>query len=129
MAGVNKAIILGRLGKDPEIRFAPSGMGVCNFSVATSERWKKKDGTTEERTEWHNVVVFDKLAENCAEYLKKGSQVYIECRIKTEKYDDKEGVTRYATKINAHTVQFLDGKKQEAQATSQAPDTGDSIPF
>ena len=129
MAGVNKAIILGRLGKDPEIRFAPSGMGVCNFSVATSERWKKKDGTTEERTEWHNVVVFDKLAENCAEYLKKGSQVYIEGRIKTEKYDDKEGVTRYATKINAHTVQFLDGKKQEAQATSQAPDTGDSIPF
>ena len=128
MAGVKKAIILGRLGKDPEIRFAPSGMGVCNFSVATSERWKKKDGTTEERTEWHNVVVFDKLAENCAEYLKKGSQVYIEGRIKTEKYDDKEGVTRYATKINAHTVQFLDGKKQEAQTTSQAPDT-DDIPF
>ena len=129
MAGVNKAIILGRLGKDPEIRFAQSGIGVCNFSVATSERWKKKDGTTEERTEWHNVVAFEKLAENCAEYLKKGSQVYIEGRIKTEKYEDKEGVTRYATKINAHTVQFLDGKKQEAQATSQAPDTGDSIPF
>ena len=129
MSFLNKVMLIGRLGKDPDIRYASSGTAVCNFSVATSRSWKDKDGNKKEEVEWHNVVAFDKLAENCAEYLKKGSQVYIEGRIKTEKYDDKEGVTRYATKINAHTVQFLDGKKQEAQATSQAPDTGDSIPF
>ena len=91
MAGVNKAILVGRLGGDPEIRYTPSGAAVANFTVATSENWKDKDGQKQEKTEWHKIVAFAKLAEICGEYLHKGKQVYIEGRIQTRKWEDKDG--------------------------------------
>src|SRR5690606_26707219 len=107
---VNKAIILGNLGKDPEVRFTNSGQAVCQFSVATSERWLDSDGNKQERTEWHNVVVWGKQAENCGQYLNKGSQVFVEGRIQTRSYDDKDGNKRYMTEIVAKDVRFLGGK-------------------
>lgn len=128
MAGVNKVILLGNLGKDPEIRYTPGGTAVCFFSVATSRAWKDKEGNKKEETEWSNITVFEKLAESCAEYLKKGSKVFIEGRLKTDKYD-KDGQTHYATKIIAGSVQFLDGaKKAEGQGEPAPPDNSD-IPF
>ncbi len=99
MASVNKAILLGHVGKDPEVRFLPSGDAVANFSLATSESWKNKNGQKQERTEWHNVVVFGKLAEIVRDYVTKGKQVYIEGQITYEDWTDKEGVKRKATKI------------------------------
>lgn len=107
MASVNKAIILGNLGRDPEIRYTQSGKPVASLAVATSERYKDRDGETQEKTEWHNITLFDRLAEVADEYLKKGSPVYIEGRIRTEKYTDKEGVDRYATKIVADRMQLI----------------------
>jgi len=114
MNGINKAIIVGHLGKDPETRYTPSGSAVTNFSVATSENWKdKQTGAKQERTEWHNIVIFGKLAEIAGEYLKKGSAVYLEGKIQTDKWQDKDGKDRYTTKINAHTMQMLSGGSQE----------------
>jgi single-strand DNA-binding protein len=125
MAGVNKAIILGRLGRDPEIRYTESGQAVCNFSVATSERWKDKDGEKKESTEWHRIVVWGKNAENCSKYLAKGRQVYLEGRIQTREWKDKDDNPRSTTEINAQTVQFLgDGEKRES-----APPKDEDIPF
>jgi single-strand DNA-binding protein len=107
MAGsVNKAILLGRLGADPELRYTPSGQAVANFNLATNER-VQRDGTWEDRTEWHRVVVWGKLAERCNQYLKKGNQVYLEGRIQTRKWQDRDGGDRYTTEIVAFTVQFL----------------------
>ncbi len=111
MAGVNKAIILGHLGRDPEIKYSQQGLAIVNFSVATSEVWyDKASGEKKESTQWHRIVVFGKPAENCGKYLSKGSQVYIEGRIQTRDYD-KDGQKHYITEIVANTVQFLGGKQ------------------
>ena len=107
MASVNKVILVGNLGKDPDSRFLPDGGAVCNFSVATTDKWKDKSGEPQERTEWHRIATFNKLAEICGEYLKKGSQVYIEGRLQTRKWQDKEGQDRYTTEIVADRMQML----------------------
>ena len=106
--GVNKVILVGNLGKDPESRYMPNGKAVTNFSVATSESWKdKQTGEQREQTEWHNIVMYERLAEIAAEYLKKGSQVYLEGRLRTRKWQDKEGRDRYTTEIIANEMQML----------------------
>jgi single-strand DNA-binding protein len=107
MAGVNKVILVGNLGKDPEVRHTPQGNAVCNLSVATSESWNDKSGQKQERTEWHRVVVWGKLAELCSKYLQKGRQVYLEGKLQTRAWDDKDGHKRYTTEILATTIQFL----------------------
>ena len=104
---VNKVIILGRLGQEPELKYTPGGAAVCNFSLATSENWTDKSGQRQERTEWHRVVVWGKLAELCNQYLSKGRQAYVEGRLQTRSWDDKDGNKRYTTEINATTVQFI----------------------
>lgn len=140
MSGLNKVQIIGHLGADPDTRYMPSGKPVTNIRVATSETWKDKDtGDKKEKTEWHSVVFFDKLAEIAGEYLRKGSLVYIEGKLQTRKWQDKEGKDRYTTEIIAQQMQMLGGKPQgERQATPrQEPstppaDTGgfdDDIPF
>ena len=123
MKGVNKAIIVGNLGADPEARFSASGTAMCTIKVATSESWKdKQTGEKQERTEWHRVKFFGKLAEIAGEYLKKGSQVYVEGSIRTDKYTDKEGVERYATDIIAQNMRLLGGgPSSEAPKPSHAP--------
>ena len=111
MAGVNKAIIVGNLGNDPEIRYSANGNAIASISVATSDRWKDKNtGEQQERTEWHRVKLFSRLAELAGEYLKKGSQVYIEGRIQTSKYQDKDGNDRWSTEIVAREMTFLGGR-------------------
>jgi single-strand DNA-binding protein len=107
MASVNKVILIGNLGRDPETRYLPSGDAVTNISVATSEKWKDKSGETQEHTEWHRVAFFGKLAEIAGEYLKKGSPVYVEGRIRTRKWQDKEGQDKYSTEIVADRMQML----------------------
>jgi single-strand DNA-binding protein len=107
--GVNKVILVGNLGADPEMRYTPSGAGVCEFRIATSESWTDKNNQRQERTEWHRVIVWGKRAEVCAKYLSKGRQVYVEGRIQTRTYDDKDGNKRYVTEIIANDVQFLGG--------------------
>ena len=123
--GVNKVILIGNLGKDPETRYLPSGGAVANVTVATSESWKdKQSGESKERTEWHNVVFYQKLAEIVGQYLKKGSQVYIEGSIRTRKWQDKEGHDRYTTEIIADQMQMLGGRPG---GSGSAPmDRGDS---
>ena len=119
---VNKVIIVGRLGQDPELKYTPSGAGVCNFSVATTESWADKSGQKQERTEWHRIVVWGKLAELCNQYLSKGRQAYIEGRLQTRSWEGKDGQKRYTTEINAATVQFLGGAagaSKDASAGSQ----------
>ena len=109
--GINKVILVGNIGKDPETRYMPNGKAVTNFSVATSESWTDRtSGDKQERTEWHNVVLFEKLAEIAAEYLKKGSQVYIEGSLRTRKWQDKEGKDRYTTEIVGRDMQMLGGR-------------------
>jgi single-strand DNA-binding protein len=142
--GVNKVILVGNLGKDPEIRYMPSGGAVANITIATSEQWKdKQSGEMQERTEWHNVVFYDRLAEIVGEYLKKGSQVYVEGSIRTRKWQDKEGKDRYTTEIIARDMQMLGGRGggagsgQEPQGQSQprgsspgkTEEFDDDIPF
>ena len=107
--GVNKVILIGNLGKDPEVRFTPSGAAVSNFNIATNESWTDKSGQKQERTEWHRIVVWGKLAELCGEYLKKGRQCYVEGRLQTREWTDKEGKKNYTTEVVAQTVQFLGG--------------------
>lgn len=110
MSGLNKVMLIGRLGKDPELRYTPGGLAIANFSIATSEEWKDKDSREKkERTEWHRIVVFGKLGELCGEYLAKGRQAYIEGRLQTRSWE-KDGVTRYTTEVVASNVQFLGGK-------------------
>ncbi len=111
MASVNKVIVLGNLGRDPEVRYTPSGAAVCNLRIATTRNWKSKDsGEKMEETEWHSVVLYDRQAEIAGEYLKKGRPVYIEGRLKTRKWQDKEGVDRYTTEIVADSMQLLGGR-------------------
>jgi single-strand DNA-binding protein len=119
--GVNKVIIVGNLGKDPETRYMPSGSAVTNLRIATSESWKdKQSGEQQERTEWHAVAMFGRLAEIAAEYLRKGSQVYIEGKLRTRKWQDKEGKDRYTTEIVADEMQML-GSRGSAGAGASAP--------
>ncbi|MCU0592071.1 MAG: single-stranded DNA-binding protein [Desulfobacterales bacterium] len=142
MAGINKVIIIGRLGNDPEVRYTPSGAAVAKFSVATSEEWKDKNtGEKKERTEWHRITVWGKLGEICGEYLSKGRQVYVEGRLQTSSYDDKDGVKRYSTEIVASDVQFLGSKEsgggrsgggappRESLGGQGLPPSDDDIPF
>jgi single-strand DNA-binding protein len=114
MASLNKVILIGNLGKDPETRYAPSGDAICNITVATSETWKDKtSGEKKEQTEWHRVVFFGRLAEIAAQYLRKGSQVYVEGRLQTRKWQDKDGQDRYTTEIRADEMKML-GSRQGA---------------
>ena len=120
MASVNKVILVGNLGRDPELRYTPGGQAVTSFSVATNERWNDKEGKTQERTEWHRIVVWGKQAENCANYLQKGRPVYIEGRLQTREWEDKEGQKRQTTEIVAQTVQFLGGREGGAGGAPRA---------
>ena len=135
--GINKVIIVGNLGSDPELRYTGSGTAVCNLSVATSEKYKDRDGNEVETTEWHRVVAWARLAEICGEYLKKGSQIYIEGSLQTRQYEDKDGVTKYSTEIKAREMQMLGGRdggnaggssdefdQSERPARSAAPRSG-----
>ncbi|MFO1408206.1 MAG: single-stranded DNA-binding protein [Steroidobacteraceae bacterium] len=109
--GINKVIIVGNLGQDPETRYMPSGKAVTNLRIATSESWKdKQTGEQKEQTEWHSVVMYDRLAEIAAEYLRKGSQVYVEGKLRTRKWQDKEGRDRYTTEVIANEMQMLGGR-------------------
>ena len=108
MAGINKVILIGRLGSDPEVRYTPSGVAVANFNIATSEEWKDKDsGEKRERTEWHRIVAWRRLGEICEEYPSKGKQVYVEGRLQTRDWEDKDGIKRYTTEIVANQMLML----------------------
>jgi single-strand DNA-binding protein len=110
---VNKVILLGRLGREPEMKYTPGGAAVCTLSLATTESWNdKSSGQKQEKTEWHRVVVWGKLAELCNQYLSKGRQAYVEGRLQTRSWDDKDGTKKYSTEINATTVQFIGGQAQ-----------------
>lgn len=113
---VNKVLLIGNLGKDPEVRFTGSGQAVARFPLATSETFNDREGQRQERTEWHNVVVWGKQGEQCGQYLTKGRQVYVEGRIATRQYDDKDGNKRYITEVIAQRVQFLGGRGGDAPA-------------
>jgi single-strand DNA-binding protein len=110
MASVNKVIIVGNVGRDPELRYTQSGQPVASFSIATNERFKDKDGNWKDRTEWHRIVAWARLAEICGEYLRKGSQVYVEGRLQTRKWTDKDGNERYSTEIRGDRMQMLGGR-------------------
>ncbi|GEL69101.1 MULTISPECIES: single-stranded DNA-binding protein [Myxococcus] len=112
--GVNKVILIGNLGADPEVRFTPGGQAVANFRIATSESWVDKNGQKQERTEWHRIVVWGKLAELCGEYLKKGRQCYVEGRLQTREWTDKENRKNYTTEVVANAVTFLGGGGRDA---------------
>lgn len=141
---LNKVILIGRLGRDPETRHMPNGEAVCNFSVATSEAWNDRNGQRQERTEWHNITMYRRLAEIAGQYLKKGSQVYLEGKIQTRKYTDKNGVERTAYDIIVNEMKMLGGGNSEQQAQAETPtsprrqapaatvngsDESDDIPF
>jgi single-strand DNA-binding protein len=128
MASVNKVILIGNLGRDPETRYMPDGGAITNISVATTDKWKDKNGEPQEKTEWHRVAFFGKLAEIAGEYLKKGSQVYVEGRLQTRKWQDKEGQDKYTTEIVADRMQML-GSRQgmgggERDAGGERPSGG-----
>ncbi len=142
--GVNKVILVGNLGQDPEIKYMPSGQAVCNITIATTESWNDKtSGEKVEKTEWHRIVFFRRLAEIAGEYLRKGSQVYVEGRLQTRKWQDQSGNDRYTTEIVANEMQMLGGKgggvatmpesspssSQPEPATAGAEDFDDDIPF
>jgi len=138
---VNKVILIGNLGKDPEVRFTNNGSAVARFPIATSEVWNDRDGNRQERTEWHNIIVWGKQGETCGQYLAKGRQVFVEGSIRTRSYDDKNGVKRYITEIVAQRIRFLgggggtrvapeadSGQGEEMQGGSQPP-IDDDVPF
>ena len=129
MSSVNKVIILGRLGADPEVRFTPSGDAVCNLSVATSENWKDKAGERQERTEWHRVVLYRRLAEVAGEYLKKGRPVYLEGRLQTNKWQTKDGQDRYTTEIIGDQMKMIGGRDDNNSQNehSSKPQSNDNI--
>ena len=134
---INKVILIGNLGADPELRHTQSGVTVASFRVATTERWKGQDGQMQEQTEWHSCNAWGKLAEICGKYLQKGSKVYIEGSINTRKWQDKSGADRYSTEIKVREMKILDGKKDSQQSggewSSPAPNNNDSnndsVPF
>ncbi len=133
---VNKVILIGNLGADPEVRYTQSGAAVANFNIATTDVWVK-DGNKEERTEWHRIVAFSRLGEICGEYLSKGSKVYIEGKIQTRQWDDKDGNKRYTTEIIAREMKMLSPKNQDGQSGNYSqeepplaePVMGDDVPF
>ena len=138
MSGVNKVILVGRLGADPEVRYTSSGTAVAKFNLATSENWKDKDGSKQEKTEWHRVVAFGKLGEICGEYLSKGKQVYVEGKLQTRSWDDKDGNKKYTTEVNINSMVMLGsgsgegGGGKEVSASSEPQSFGsseDDIPF
>jgi single-strand DNA-binding protein len=125
MASVNKVILIGNLGRDPEVRFAPSGSSICNVTIATSRQWKNKEsGERQEETEWHRVVFYDRLAEIAGEYLKKGKSVYIEGRLKTRKWTDKDGVEKYTTEIIAQEMTMLGSREGGGGGGGMSDDGG-----
>lgn len=127
MSSLNKAMIIGHLGRDPETRYAASGDAITNITIATSEQWKdKQTGEKKEATEWHRVVFYRKLAEIAGQYLKKGSLVYVEGKIQTRKWTDKEGVERYSTEIVADSMQMLGSRQQQAADSSDPRNYGDT---
>jgi len=126
MASVNKVILIGNLGRDPEVRYMPSGDAVANITIATTETWKDKAGEKQEQTEWHRVAMFGKTAEIAGEYLKKGSQVYIEGKLQTRKWTDKEGQERYTTEIRADRMQMLGSRSGGSER--MAPPEDDAPP-
>lgn len=140
---INKVILIGNLGADPEIRYTQGGTPVVNFRIATTERWKDKDGQQQEQTEWHNIVAWRRLAEICGEYLSKGSRVYIEGKLQTRKWQDQNGNDRYSTEIVANEMKMLSPKGAGAGGDSYGssgggfndfppeppPTTGDDVPF
>ena len=138
MSGYNQVIVLGNLGKDPEVKYTPGGKDVANFSVAVNESWTDKSGQKQERVEWVRVVVWDKLAELCGEYLAKGRQAMVVGRLQTREWNNKEGVKQYTTEVVATTVQFLGGKEGGSKRPSASDDFAtpplqnggeDEIPF
>lgn len=142
MSGINKVILVGRLGGDPEVKSVGQGSMNARFSIATSESWNDKNGQRQERTEWHRVVVWGKLAEICGKHLSKGRQVYIEGRLQTRQWDDQKGQKHYTTEVIANTVQFLGSAGEQRPQNSQASevetqdfgpepsfDTAEEIPF
>ena len=126
MASVNKVIIIGNLGADPETRFAPSGDAIANIRVATTEKWKDKAGETQERTEWHSIGFFGKLAEVIGQYMKKGMPIYVEGKLTTRKWQDKEGNDRYTTSIVAQQMQMLGTKASREEGSAPGPRSGGS---
>ena len=125
MASVNKVILMGNLGRDPEVRYSPDGAAVCNVSIATTSSWKDKNsGERREETEWHRVVFYDRLAEIAGEYLKKGRPVYVEGRLKTRKWADKDGIEKFTTEIIASEMQLLGGR----EGRGEPPSEGNSAP-
>lgn len=127
--GINKVILVGHLGKDPEVRYSPDGGAVANITLATSESWKDKtSGEKQERTEWHRVVFFGRLAEISGEYLKKGAQIYVEGRLQTRKWQDKEGKDRYTTEIVAGEMQMLGSREGNAASGNASANTRSSAP-
>lgn len=136
MASVNKVILVATLGKDPEARQAQTGNAICNLSAATSRKYKDVQGNTQEETEWHRISLFGKQAEVASQYLHKGSSVYIEGRLHTRKYTDKQGIERYATDIIGETLQFLDSKKSTGESNVRStnlrkpsPANDEDVPF
>ena len=139
MSGVNKVILVGRLGADPEVKTVTSGQTVCRLSVATSENWTDRDGQKQERTEWHRIVVWGRLAEICGQHLSKGRQVYVEGRLQTRSWEDQQGQKRYTTETVANTVQFLGASSDRGVAPSNNAsndfgpepsfDSSEEIPF
>ncbi len=138
-SSVNKVILVGRLGKDPEVKFTQGGVAIARFSMATDETWKDQSGERQQRTEWHNIVAWRKLAEICGQYLNKGKLIYIEGRLQTRSWDDKEGNKRTTTEIQADTMVMLSGGKSEERreeatsapsgSTSESEITDDDVPF
>ena len=134
MASVNKVILLGNLGADPELRYTNSGTAVANFRIATNERWTDRNGESQERTEWHNIVAWSKLGEICGKYLKKGKPVFVEGRLQTRSWEDQSGNKRYTTEIVAQTMQMLGraGDTSEAsgnwESSSPSPSVPQSVP-
>jgi len=128
MASVNKVILIGRLGKDPDVRYTQSGTAVANFSIATSEEWKDKNtGQKQSKTEWHRIVAWRKLAELCSEYLQKGSEVYIEGSLQTKEWETNDGQKRRTTEVLAHNIQFIIGSRD--QQNRQETVAEDDLPF
>ncbi len=124
MASVNKVILVGNLGRDPDMRYLPSGEAIANLAIATSRKYKNKTGEMVEETEWHRVTFFGKLAEIAGQYLKKGRSVYVEGRIKTDKYTDKDGVEKYSTQIIGNEMQMLGGREGMGEQSSEGDEMG-----
>lgn len=127
---INKAILIGRLGKDPEVRYTPDGQMVTSFGLATDEQWKDKNGEKVQKTEWHNITAWGKLAEICGEYLKKGSLIYVEGKIQSNRYEDKDGIKRISYGITISVMKMLGGKQaQEPEGDIPADMPVDDVPF